>query len=408
MPRSQVRKPRSRSQPARPRQRRLAGKGGFRQIWGRIQGATKTPIGRHLMNSGTDAINMALPGSGQFVVALRKLLGLGKYRTSGNDIQASPVPVMHSTLDKGLRVCHSEFLGEISSTVAFTPTTYAINPGMFATFPWLSTIASRFQKWRNNGIVFFFKSTAGLAVAATNNALGDIMGAVQYNYYAPALSTKQDLLLLSGSSNGKPAENQIFPVEARGDISRDPVRIIRNSGVSGDYNNYDWGKFTLATSGCQGANVVGNLYVCYDITLIQPRLFNQDIFYAATLNSVDNTHPLGTSVTIGQAPVPSTAVSVSGNVITFSGVTGNLFSIIYSVTGTSAAVTAPVYAYSGCAVSTGPYNSPANGETCTKFGSVVNIAVTASPATVTFGAAGTLPSSVSSATLFVSSFPAAS
>jgi len=406
MPRSVRNRRKVGTPPARRNRRVLAGRGGFRQVWGKIQNATKTPIGRHIMNAGTEAANMALPGSGQFLVAVRKLLGLGKYRNSGNEILASPVPLMHSTLDKGLRVCHSEYLGEVSSTTAFTAMTYYINPGVFSTFPWLSTIAARFQKWRNNGLVFYFKSSAGLAVAATNNALGDIMGAVQYNYYAPTLATKQDLLLLSGSSSNKPAESQIFPVEARGDISRDPVRIIRSSGVSGDYNNYDWGKFTLATSGCQGANVIGNLYVCYDITLIQPRLFNQDIFYNANLNAVDNTHPLGTSQTITQTPVPSTAISVSGNVVTLTGVAGNYFTLMYFANGASTAITAPAITYSGCTLSVGPYNSPANGETCTKFSSILNVSVTSSPATVTFGAAGTLPSSVSSAYLMVSSFPA--
>jgi len=143
--------------------------------------------GASIMRGLTGVANQFMPGAGSLITGVGKLMGFGAYTTAeAEKILASRVPSMNSTLDRGVRIAHHEYLGDVQSTTGFSVIKYSINPGMANTFPWLSTLASAFQEWELIGCIFFFKATSANALNSTNTALGQIIGAVQYNPYQPS------------------------------------------------------------------------------------------------------------------------------------------------------------------------------------------------------------------------------
>jgi len=235
------------------------------------------------------------------VTGVSKLLGFGAYTSADAErILASRVPEMHATLDRGVRIAHHEYLGDVSSSVAFAATKYPINPGQAATFPWLSTVASAFQEYELNGCIFFFKSTSANALNSTNTALGQVIGGVQYNPYQVSPNSKLEMLALAGAADGKPSESNIYPVECKSDMTLMRSKLVRLGSVADDLAKYDHGNFYLGTNGSQAAAVVGELHIVYDVWLKKPRLWPASAsaawyshFYADTFT---NALPLGSAV----------------------------------------------------------------------------------------------------------------
>lgn len=271
--------------------------------------SSRSGFGSSIVRAGAGLSDKFLPGSGGIVRGLGKIFGFGAYTRAGAESYlASQVPSMHATLDHGVRIAHHEYLGEMSSTIAYAIRSYPINPGMASTFPWLSSVAAAFQKWEDHGVIFYFKSTSSNALNSTNTALGSVMGAVTYNPYQVAPSDKVTMLGLSGVQTGKPADDNVFPVECKMSQSLFGTKLIRTVVVTDDLAKYDAGNFHLATVGSQAAATIGELHVVYDITLKEPKLSqvgwatkyvgthtNSLAMVAATAASTSN--PLGLTIT---------------------------------------------------------------------------------------------------------------
>lgn len=262
----------------------------------RPQSSTSSTIVRGLAGIA----NQFIPGSGLAVTGVSKLLGFGAYTSADAErILASKVPEMHATLDRGVRIAHHEYLGDVVSSVQFAAAAYPINPGQSATFPWLSTVASAFQEYEINGCIFFFKSTSANALNSTNTALGQVIGGVQYNPYQQAPTSKLEMLALAGAADGKPSESNIYPVECKSDMTLMRSKLIRLGAVADDLAKYDHGNFYLGTNGSQAIATVGELHIVYDVWLKKPRLWpssaNPGWYFHATGEGVTNSNPIGDS-----------------------------------------------------------------------------------------------------------------
>lgn len=377
----------------------LRGRGGF---WSDAFGKAKawTHRNRGLMDAGEAAINGVVPYGGSVLRNVGRLLGFGAYTAApSGTLLASPVPTMHGGGEMGVRVCHTEYIGEVSSTVAYSIINRAINPGLSTTFPWLSHVASCFQKWEPLGITFVFKSLSATALNSTNTALGAIIGAVQYNAYAAAPVDKQTILNISGVRAGKPAENNMYPVECSKRDSMMKNLLVRTADVLDDKQKYDLGQFHLATAGSQAAAVVGELHVAYDIIFRQPVLppasANVHSYFGNSINHANAT-PLGTQTAL----INTLGVVTSGTQITMpAGYSGGVV-VFVEWTGGSQNFTLPAISYTNCATvalfnggATGTLQSPPDGSAAVRSTYTVVLFPTNPALTwgITFGAAGSLP-----------------
>lgn len=242
---------------------------GKRPFITRLRETSREPWARNLLDLSAGAINTLIPGAGSALRGGLKVFGFGKYRGGSGGMQASPLATMRTTADQGVRVTHHEYLFDVNSSTSFTTTSVPINPGL-SLYPWLSRIASPFQKYILHGMVFYFKSTAANALNSTNTALGYLAGATQYNTYLPLPTDKTTFFGIAGARDAKPAEDNCFPVECSPALTQNRVYFIRDGAVDNDLAKYDIGRFMLATGGSQAAAVIGELHVAYDITLIEP------------------------------------------------------------------------------------------------------------------------------------------
>jgi hypothetical protein len=114
-----------------------------------------------------------------------KLFGMGDYTTTGRQ------PELNSLFSNGnyqfnrkpTIITNREYIGDVISANpnTFSYTTYPLNPGQNATFPWLASIASNFESYRFRGLVFEYKSMSADALNSVNTALGSVVLSVQYD-----------------------------------------------------------------------------------------------------------------------------------------------------------------------------------------------------------------------------------
>lgn len=244
-------------------------KGAFEKAGGALGGPVGSVLGG-LLNRGLYAIT----GFGDYVVKSNVLL-----ETNG------PPEVVNRS-NKEFVVRHREYITDIYSLAgtantpsAFGLQTFPINPGSSVTFPWLSTVADKFEQYRIEGMLFEFKSLYSDAVVTQNGSIGSTILATEYNSGAPSFSSKQAMENYQFAQSAKPSCSILHPIEcARNQNVLSELYVRPGSVPSGeDVKTYDFGDFQIASQGiplgAAGAAVnLGELWVTYQIALIKPRI----------------------------------------------------------------------------------------------------------------------------------------
>lgn len=270
---------------------------------------------------------------GGLMGAAGKIIGVGDYKITKNSLVlgGDPPKIKNIMKGEGVLVQHREYLQDIISSgnsgasgSAFNLASYAIQPGLPTSFPWLSQIAANFQEYDIIGMVYEYKSLSSDAVATSNTsaALGDVIMATNYNSAAAVFANKQQMLESEFSSDAKPSKSFMHPIECAPQMTVLPHQYVRTGAVpSGqDQRLYDHGTFQIASIGCQAtAATLGELWVSYEIIFYKPILgglaagfdIPTDKYQLVTPSSGA---PFGSSRTL--VPGSSLGTTVSGTTIT--------------------------------------------------------------------------------------------
>jgi hypothetical protein len=255
------------------------------------KGRAAETIGRTLGNFAGQGDLGALAGS-----QLAKWFGHGDYTLRHNSL-LGPNPAKGATFSKdgkrGTRIMEREFIGDIVSgplsgaSTAFTVQNFVLNPTDSSTFPWLSRMASLFDQWEPNGIVFEFVSTSS-EYNGTSQALGAVIMATDYDGYDPVYSSKQEMENADYSCSTKPSEGLLHGIEC--DPRERPTEILYTSTVNGaPITSTTLGTLQFATQGCSTAGVtLGELWVSYDITFFKKQM-HESPYSAPTFISTGTT-----------------------------------------------------------------------------------------------------------------------
>jgi hypothetical protein len=236
----------------------------------------------------------------------------------------SDVPVIH---EDGLitRIAHREYIGDVlSSTAAFTPLQFALNPGMKECFPWLNSVAANYTQYQFLGLVFEFVSEGS---EYTNSAgLGYVAMSTQYDAGAASYVDKRSMLNAQFADAAKPSKSFQQWVECAPDKVRDPRRLVRSAAnpPNTSLNDYDVGKTTIAVGGnvASGA-VIGEFWVSYDILLYVPKsegFVNTTIDYyvvSSAATSSTDAAMLGSGWTAASNAINTFTPILTGTSITF-------------------------------------------------------------------------------------------
>lgn len=334
---------------------------------------------------------------------LNKIFGQGAYRVNRNSLSnRDQIPAMHSLKD-GFRIRHREYISDISSSVAFSNTTYDVNPGLGTTFPWLSALAQNFEEYSIEGMVVEFKSTSADALNSVNTALGTVVLTAEYNSAQAAYVNKQQMENSMFAVSTKPSVSVFMPIEC--DKRQNPMGIqyVRTGDVPAgqDKRMYDLCNFQVATVGSQAVAVVGELWITYDVILRKPQLDSGLALSARSthllLASPTGAAPYGSSSSVVYDSIGVTATTTA---ITLPvGLSGKYLFTWNAIGDSTASLVAPLLtltnatalsAYGGPALQ---FNVISNTGTSTTLirNSIFNITDPSIACVLTLGVAGTLP-----------------
>jgi len=222
----------------------------------------------------THGLNL-LTGFGDYEIQTNTLLNAA---TGGSN---ASVPMLANSKYANI-IRHREYITDInSSTTPFLLRTFAINPGLDGTFPWLANIANCYTNYRIRGMVFEAVSLA--AEVSTAVGLGYIAMATQYNSLDPTFTSKKQLENSEYANSMRLAGNEedylAHPIECATDQLALQELYIRSGDVptGQDRKFYDLGKLSVAVGGNAASDVpIAELWCTYEIELYFPRLI-QDV-----------------------------------------------------------------------------------------------------------------------------------
>jgi hypothetical protein len=226
-------------------------------------------------------VGNAIFGRGAYMVAKNSLYKSGAVLSEGTEVP--------SFVDNNryTRIVHREFVQDIvvpASPTGFTNISFAINPGNSALFPWLSSIAACYQQYEIMGMVVQFKSTS--TDFSTSGALGAVVLATNYDVLETPYANKVIMENSQYAVSAKPSLSQMHAIECDPKLTSITTKYIRNASsstvVSQDARFYDHGSFQLATVGLSSSagQVLGELWVTYDIKLLKPEIVNTAVLLA--------------------------------------------------------------------------------------------------------------------------------
>lgn len=247
--------------------------------------------------------------------------------------------------NSGVRVQHTEYIGEVFGSVNFTSNAFQINPGVGGTFPWLSLIAGLYESYNFRNLQFHYCTQK----ATTTN--GVVMMAVDFDANDTAPPNKLQVMAYEGAVRCQPWVNEVYTCSRAGlDVFKN--RYVRLATVANtDLKTFDVGTFYICTQGNADTSVLGELYVTYDIEFHTPQ-YNTTGWASLGSNRSTGTTGITGALLLGTAPTLN--VAGSGMNITYSTSTGVFgftspgeYLVVYSHTTSAATTGTPSVALTG-------------------------------------------------------------
>jgi len=242
-------------------------------------------------------------------------------------------------------ISHKERIGTVLGSVAFTATSFSINPGLVSTFPWLSAIANRFESHSWIKCDFLFKTKT------STTAVGDVILAVDYDASDSAPSSSVQVESYQSFVDGAPWQNLVMRCKPS-DLNKLKQRFNRDATVAtgSDVKLYDAGNFYICTENQASAALVGYLYVEYTVKLFTPQLRSSDFYisggYIDGLTGSSAANPMGSApdVDADARGISCSAASVvtianPGEYIVAMQLTGTTITALTLTAGTNCTVT---------------------------------------------------------------------
>lgn len=187
-------------------------------------------------------------------------------RRKENKVPASSVPTWAGQ-SKALRIHQMERIANVTSNGttagAFKADSFQLNPANSTTFPWLSSIAALFDKYKFHKLRFFFINNSPTSIA------GNVTMAVDFDTLDSIPSNGVSMSNLAKFTSFAPwkSEELVIPVNRP---SNNGWLFTASSIPSGtDAKTYNLGNFLISTEGITTTNyLAGYLCVEYDVELL--------------------------------------------------------------------------------------------------------------------------------------------
>jgi hypothetical protein len=166
------------------------------------------------------------------------------------------------------RIRHRELIASVTGSVAFTvASTLAINPGIAASFPWLSVEAQGWERYRFNRLSYCYYTRTG------SNVPGSVILAPDYDAADAAPSSEQVASAFQDTAEDAPWKDIVCRLKPESMHPRQGENFIRTTALAAnlDIKTYDAGNLFVCT--IDGTAVPwGKLWVEYDVEFFTPQL----------------------------------------------------------------------------------------------------------------------------------------
>jgi hypothetical protein len=163
------------------------------------------------------------------------------------------------------RVSHSELLTTVVGSEDYAFANFKINPGLLATFPWLATIALKYEQYTVRMMRFRFVTRVGTGTH------GSVILSPDYDAGDAPPTTEQEATSTANAKEDVPWKNFAINLSQSSMHPNGNRKFTRGGNVVGDVRNFDVGQLTIATVGMSNANAVGKLWVDYVIDFFVPQ-----------------------------------------------------------------------------------------------------------------------------------------
>lgn len=203
-------------------------------------------------------------------------------RSKGTKVRRAPlaqgmemttIPRRISNLGKdAIIVSHRECVCEIQGHTTFEAAhnVIALQPGLAASFPWLSGLAARYEKYRFRKLNYRF---VPIVSASTNGVVAMIP---DYDALDPAPATFITAMQYAGAKSSPVWQQFSVNVPKRVLCPSDDTFYVRTEGLGAavaDLKTYDVGNLFVSCEGMASDHtVVGHLYVDYTVELLTPNI----------------------------------------------------------------------------------------------------------------------------------------
>jgi hypothetical protein len=165
-------------------------------------------------------------------------------------------------------VVHREFIGNVTGSVAFAVgNTFAVQPGLAASFPWLATIAQNWETYRFRKLHLCYYTRTG------SNVPGSVIMAHDPDASDAAPSTEQVMASYANCQEDAPWKDICLKLDLKALNDLGPRKFVRTGALAAnqDIKLYDSGNAYVA--GVDGTAVNwGKLWFEYDVEFFTPQL----------------------------------------------------------------------------------------------------------------------------------------
>lgn len=165
-----------------------------------------------------------------------------------------------STVNGVTSVKHSEYFRPVFGTEAYAVASNSINPAL-QTFPWLSTIAGSYQKYKFTSLKFRYVASCSATVG------GRVCMAHQLDAADPVPANKGAMFQINPNVEVSAWNEITLSVNQKGGSLF--TRSLTTVGT--DVKTYDYGNLLLSTDNCTTTSVIGDLFVDYTVQLFDPQ-----------------------------------------------------------------------------------------------------------------------------------------
>jgi len=173
---------------------------------------------------------------------------------------------MRQTKD-GMILRHRELVyPNIAGSVAFAvQASISVNPGLLASFPWASPIATQFEQYRVRRL------TVEYIPSCPSTTQGDVNITVDYDASDLQPTSEVQAVDTVGARQFQCWMNQSVSLDTKDMMALGPRRFVREAPIGGDIKTYDVANIYISTQNMTSTANVGKIWLSYEFELFVPQ-----------------------------------------------------------------------------------------------------------------------------------------